>query len=120
MLRRAVTVVCVSLLTFAVAGTVLANEYVLAIGLPTGGSASYAFNMNANGEIVGGTNNKLSNSTAFTWQNGIMTSLGKPTGFSSSMGYGINDSGAVVGIGLNNSGPRFTRACTIREGNGPR
>ena len=107
MLWRFSTVLCVSLLAFSCVGIASATSwYVLPIGVPSGGSASYAYNMNANGEIVGGTGAPNAG-TAFTWQNGVMTSLGVPAGFSTSDAYGINSAGAVVGVGVNASTYRF-------------
>jgi probable HAF family extracellular repeat protein len=65
--------------------------------LPTlaGGSSSYAYGINASGQVVGWSYT-FSDQHAFLYTNGAMTDLGT-LGGTSSAAHGINASGQVVG-----------------------
>ena len=63
-----------------------------------GGSASWAWDVNDAGQVVGRSNIRGDGAFhAFLWENGTMTDLGTLQGGQDSWAYGINSSGQVVG-----------------------
>jgi probable HAF family extracellular repeat protein len=70
-----------------------------------GGSQSYAYGINASGQVVGYSYTASGGPYAFLYGNGTMTNLGTPgTSYSCSYAYGINDSGQIVGYSRNSLG----------------
>ena len=62
-----------------------------------GGSTSYAWAVNASGQVVGEAMNSAGNYRAFAYWQGKMIDLGTLGGDFSSAAFGINDSGQIVG-----------------------
>lgn len=70
--------------------------------LPVGHAApaqpySYAWDVNANGTVVGEGFNAANQYHAFLWQDGAATDLGTLPGYAASSALGVNDRGEVVG-----------------------
>lgn len=70
-----------------------------------GGVATYAYDINNVGQIVGWSQDSINrNILPFIWENGIMRELSLPYPLNSnSIAYGLNDSGIVVGEGHGNA-----------------
>jgi probable HAF family extracellular repeat protein len=62
-----------------------------------GGSASFATDINARGQIVGFSNTASGVEHAFLWEKGKMTDLGTLAGDLTSRAWGINKRGQIVG-----------------------
>jgi probable HAF family extracellular repeat protein len=62
-----------------------------------GGDHSYAYDINAGGQIVGVSTTSAGASHAFSWQNGTISDLGT-LGGSSSQAQGVSDAGQVAGF----------------------
>ena len=73
------------------------------LGFLSGGSTSFAYGINASGQVVGYsyTSSKVWN--AFLYSGGTMSDLGTLPGGSSSYAYGINASGQIVGNAMTSS-----------------
>ena len=73
------------------------------LGVPSGYQSSYAYAINASGEIVGQAKDASNNSTAILFNDGQMTNLGTLLGanWQGSSACGINSSGQVVGSAFN-------------------
>lgn len=90
----------ISAITFAVgltSGTVQAWSYTVTDLDTPGSTYSFAYGINANGQVAGNTRPSFPPPHAFLYSNGAMTDLGTLGGGAMSFGHGINDSGQVVG-----------------------
>ena len=67
------------------------------LGTLPGGSNGEARDINANGQVVGASEDGSRNSFAFLYSGGVMQSLGALSGDTTSTATGINTSGQVVG-----------------------
>ena len=67
------------------------------LGTLPGGSGSYAYNINNNGQIVGASENISGRWHAILWKNGAMTDLETLPEKIESFARGINDQGQIVG-----------------------
>jgi probable HAF family extracellular repeat protein len=90
--------------------------------LPVGHAApaqpyGYAWDVNANGAVVGEGFNAANQYHAFLWQNGATTDLGTLPGYDSSSALGINDRGEIVGrVEPPEGTPGTTRAFVYSRG----
>lgn len=99
-----------SALSFFILGALFLSAPVFALdysitGLGTlGGSTSYAYSINNNGQIVGESDIAGNAATrAFVYTNGAMTNLGTLSGTSGSFAVGINNNGQIVGNSYSNA-----------------
>lgn len=82
----------------AYAGQAANPKYsIVDLGTLPDGASSYAFQVNATGQVVGYADTPDSDKHAFLWQNGKMQDLGTLAG-NMSLAFAINDQGNVVGI----------------------
>jgi probable HAF family extracellular repeat protein len=82
------------------------------LGTFPGGSFSYAYGINSNGQVVGYANTNGNSQHAFLYDNGAMQDLGTLDG-STTHAHGINETGDVVGYSSTSSG---THAFFYRNG----
>ncbi len=70
-----------------------------------GGSSSWAYDINNNGQVAG--RSSITGDTAVhatLWESGAVTDLGALGGSSNSIAFGINDAGSVVGRSIGSAG----------------
>ena len=77
--------------------TAIARRYEVRDLGTLGGSYSFAFGINAGGEVVGVSGTSTGQEHAFLWKNGTMSDLGTLDGGEMSGARGINQAGDVVG-----------------------
>lgn len=78
-----------------------------------GGTTSFAYGINNQGQIVGEsyTNSSGLSDLGFVYDSGLMTSLGSLGSFPAIQALALNDHGQIVGVagGINTGGPTVTR-----------
>jgi probable HAF family extracellular repeat protein len=108
------TLVVFVLLTLIGPRLVAAQGYAITDLGTLGGQRSWAYSINAAGEVVGGSVTPDGQEQAFRWRNGQMLGLGT-AGHDGSFAIDINDAGTVTGW-VSTTTPYLTRAFVYEEG----
>lgn len=95
--------VSVCFMAVTLTGTAQPASYTIVDLGTLGGTASYAYDVNIHGDVVGTSTTSTGETRAFLYQNGSMTNLGVLDGTNNySQAFGINDAGVVVGVSTQN------------------